>query len=66
MTRPLRLGSAKARVPDAAGAAQALALVGEFNAWDPKPEHWATKNDFGVWGLFLPDGPDGASVIPHG
>ena len=46
-------------------ALQALALVGDFNSWDPQPEHWATKNDFGVWGLFLPDGADNTSVIPH-
>jgi 1,4-alpha-glucan branching enzyme len=44
---------------------QALALIGEFNDWDPKPEHWAVKNDFGVWSLFLPDSEDGVSAIPH-
>ena len=44
---------------------QALALVGEFNNWDPKPEHWGVKNDFGVFELFLPDSEDGASAIPH-
>ena len=44
---------------------QAIALIGEFNNWDPKPDHWAIKNDFGVWNLFLPDGADGTSVIPH-
>eukprot|EP00891_Asterochloris_glomerata_P008249 jgi/Astpho2/8249/Aster-01334 len=31
--------------------ARALALVGEFNNWDPKPEHWGVKNDFGVFQL---------------
>ncbi len=45
--------------------AQALALIGEFNNWDPQPEHWALKNDFGVWSLFLPDGADGTAAIPH-
>lgn len=45
--------------------AKALALVGEFNNWEPQPEHWAIKNDFGVWNLFLPDRPDGTSAIPH-
>ncbi|CAL5225794.1 g8569 [Coccomyxa viridis] len=45
--------------------ARAIALIGEFNNWDPKPDHWAIKNDFGVWSLFLPDGADGTSVIPH-
>ena len=44
---------------------QALALVGEFNNWDPKPEHWGVKNDYGVFQLFLPDSEDGASAIPH-
>ncbi len=46
-------------------AEQALALLGEFNAWEPKPEHWAVKNDFGVWNLFLPDAQDGTPVIAH-
>lgn len=44
---------------------QAVALIGEFNNWDPKDNHWATKNDFGVWGLFLPDNADGTSAVPH-
>jgi 1,4-alpha-glucan branching enzyme len=42
-----------------------LALVGDFNAWSPKDAHWAFKNSFGVWELFLPDLPDGTSAIPH-
>jgi 1,4-alpha-glucan branching enzyme len=45
--------------------ARALALVGEFNSWDPQPEHWAARNDFGVWQLFLPDKVDGTPAIPH-
>jgi 1,4-alpha-glucan branching enzyme len=45
--------------------AKALALVGEFNNWEPRPQDWAIKNDFGVWNLFLPDNPDGTSAIPH-
>ena len=44
---------------------QALALVGEFNSWDPQPEHWTARNDFGVWQLFLPDKADGTPAIPH-
>ena len=44
---------------------QALALIGEFNAWEPRPEHWAIKNDYGVWQLFLPDNADGTSQIVH-
>ena len=46
-------------------AMQAVALIGEFNNWDPQPEHWAFKNEFGVWSLFLPDTADGTSAIPH-
>lgn len=46
-------------------ALQALALIGEFNAWEPQPEHWAIKNDYGVWNLFLPDKPDGTPAIQH-
>jgi 1,4-alpha-glucan branching enzyme len=45
--------------------ARALALTGEFNAWDPAPEHWAVKNEFGVWQLFLPDAADGTPAIAH-
>ena len=44
---------------------QALALVGEFNDWSPKDGHWAFKNPFGVWELFMPDGADGKPMIPH-
>lgn len=44
---------------------QALALIGEFNNWDPKAEHWAIKNDFGVFQLFLPDNADGTPAIQH-
>ena len=44
--------------------AKALALVGDFNDWDPKPEHWAFKNPFGVWELFLPDTEE-AGAIEH-
>lgn len=46
--------------------AKALALVGDFNEWSPKDEHWAIKNPFGVWELFLPDDPTtGAPAVPH-
>ena len=44
---------------------QAVALVGEYNNWDPQAEHWASRNNFGVWQLFLPDSAEGASAIPH-
>lgn len=45
--------------------AKALALVGEFNNWEPTQEHWAIKNEYGVWCLFLPDKPDGSQYITH-
>ena len=45
--------------------AQAISLVGEYNNWDPKPEHWAVRNEFGVWELFLPDSEGGEQAIPH-
>jgi 1,4-alpha-glucan branching enzyme len=44
--------------------AQALALVGDFNSWEPKGDHWALKNDFGSFALFLPD-VDGKPQIAH-
>ncbi|EFJ46288.1 1,4-alpha-glucan branching enzyme II, partial [Volvox carteri f. nagariensis] len=45
--------------------AKALALVGDFNNWTPADSHWAFKNQFGTWELFLPDMPDGTPAIPH-
>ncbi|GIL59739.1 hypothetical protein Vafri_14468 [Volvox africanus] len=45
--------------------AKALALVGDFNNWQPRDHHWAFKNTYGVWELFLPDGPDGSPALPH-
>ncbi len=45
--------------------AQAIALVGDYNSWDPKDDHWAVRNDFGVWELFLPDKADGTQAIQH-
>lgn len=47
-----------------APACQALCLVGEFNDWEPKDNHWAERNDFGVFTLFLPD-VDGKPAIQH-
>lgn len=44
---------------------QAIALVGEFNGWQPQDSDWAVRNDFGVWELFLPDGADGTPAIAH-
>lgn len=48
-----------------APAARSLAVIGEFNNWNPAPEHWASKNPFGVFELFLPDNADGSSMLPH-
>uniref|UniRef100_A0A7R9V751 1,4-alpha-glucan branching enzyme n=1 Tax=Chlamydomonas euryale TaxID=1486919 RepID=A0A7R9V751_9CHLO len=45
--------------------AKAIALVGEFNKWHPQDSHWAVKNEYGVFQLFLADGEDGTPVIPH-
>ena len=45
--------------------AQAVALVGEFNDWEPKENHWAVRNEFGTWELFMPDGRDGTPSIWH-
>lgn len=47
-----------------APAAKAAALVGEFNDWSPADDHWAFKNEYGIWELFLPD-KNGKPVIPH-
>lgn len=32
-----------------APAARAIALVGEYNNWEPAPAHWGIKNEFGVF-----------------
>lgn len=48
-----------------APSAKALALVGEFNSWTPKDEHWAFRNPYGIWELFLPDNEDGSPAVPH-
>jgi 1,4-alpha-glucan branching enzyme len=65
LNRGIRDGKAGLWYREWAPGAKALALVGEFNDWTPKPEHWAVKNSFGVWELFLPDGPGGKPVVPH-
>ena len=48
-----------------AAALQALALIGEFNNWTPGEEHWAQKDDYGVFTLFLADKADGTTQIAH-
>ena len=44
--------------------AQAACLVGEFNGW-AVGKHPCTRDAWGVWTLFMPDGPDGAPAIRH-
>ncbi|XP_039125047.1 LOW QUALITY PROTEIN: 1,4-alpha-glucan-branching enzyme 2-2, chloroplastic/amyloplastic-like [Dioscorea cayenensis subsp. rotundata] len=41
------------------------ALIGDFNNWNPNADVM-TKNEFGVWELFLPNNADGSPPIPHG
>mmetsp|Transcript_10988 Transcript_10988/g.19036 ORF Transcript_10988/g.19036 Transcript_10988/m.19036 type:complete len:859 (+) Transcript_10988:107-2683(+) len=48
-----------------APAAKSLGLTGEFNDWKPEVDHWAVKNSYGVWELFLEDLADGTPAIPH-
>lgn len=74
--RPLAIASTLRASPDRASPlgcgpvathppAQAVALIGDFNGWSPRNNHWAFKNPFGVWELFLADLPDGSPAIPH-
>nr|CAB3446751.1 unnamed protein product [Digitaria exilis] len=45
--------------------AHSAALVGDYNNWDPNADRMS-KNEFGVWEVFLPNNADGSSPIPHG
>lgn len=45
--------------------AKALSLIGDFNGWDHGANP-ASRDDFGVWSLFVPDRPDGSPGIQHG
>ncbi len=48
-----------------APAAHALSLIGDFNGWD-RGAHTMTRDEWGVWHLFLPDGlPHGSRVKVH-
>ena len=44
--------------------AQAVSLIGEFNDWD-RLSHSLTRDEFGVWSLFLPDDTCGDRFV-HG
>ncbi|XP_075095813.1 1,4-alpha-glucan-branching enzyme 1, chloroplastic/amyloplastic-like [Nicotiana tabacum] len=41
------------------------ALIGDFNNWNPNADIM-TRNEFGVWEIFLPNNADGSPAIPHG
>ncbi|XP_043814777.1 1,4-alpha-glucan-branching enzyme 1, chloroplastic/amyloplastic isoform X2 [Manihot esculenta] len=41
------------------------ALIGDFNNWNPNADVM-TRNEFGVWEIFLPNNADGSPPIPHG
>ncbi|OAY72883.1 1,4-alpha-glucan-branching enzyme 1, chloroplastic/amyloplastic [Ananas comosus] len=45
--------------------AKAAALIGDFNNWNPNADVM-TRNEFGVWEIFLPNNADGSPPIPHG
>ncbi|PNY07288.1 starch branching enzyme I [Trifolium pratense] len=45
--------------------AKSAALVGDFNNWNPNADVM-TRDDFGVWEIFLPNNADGSPPIPHG
>lgn len=47
-----------------APAARSLRLVGDFNGWDDR-RHPLTRDEFGVWSLFLPEGRSGGRLV-HG
>ncbi|XP_034694884.1 1,4-alpha-glucan-branching enzyme 1, chloroplastic/amyloplastic-like isoform X4 [Vitis riparia] len=51
--------------------AKSAALIGDFNNWNPNADIMTqvgsrTKNEFGVWEIFLPNNADGSPPIPHG
>lgn len=45
--------------------AKGASLVGDFNNWNPSADIM-TRNEFGVWEIFLPNNADGSPAIPHG
>ncbi|WOL11903.1 1,4-alpha-glucan-branching enzyme 2-2, chloroplastic/amyloplastic-like [Canna indica] len=40
-------------------------LIGDFNNWNPNADVM-TRNEYGVWEVFLPNNVDGSPPIPHG
>ncbi|KAK4800803.1 hypothetical protein SAY86_021290 [Trapa natans] len=45
--------------------AKTAALIGDFNNWNPNADIM-TRNEFGVWEIFLLNKADGSPKIPHG
>ncbi|AED90637.1 1, 4-alpha-glucan branching enzyme protein soform SBE2.2 precursor [Arabidopsis thaliana] len=45
--------------------AKAASLIGDFNNWNSNADIM-TRNEFGVWEIFLPNNTDGSPAIPHG
>ncbi|XP_023746197.1 1,4-alpha-glucan-branching enzyme 1, chloroplastic/amyloplastic isoform X2 [Lactuca sativa] len=45
--------------------AKSASLIGDFNNWNPNADVM-TRNEFGVWEIFLPNNVDDSSPIPHG
>ncbi|KAJ0574591.1 putative 1,4-alpha-glucan branching enzyme [Helianthus annuus] len=45
--------------------AKSASLIGDFNSWNPNADVM-TRNEFGVWEIFLPNNADGSPPIPHG
>ncbi|KAL9249789.1 1,4-alpha-glucan-branching enzyme 1, chloroplastic/amyloplastic-like protein [Drosera capensis] len=45
--------------------AQSACLIGDFNNWNPDA-NVMTRNEFGVWEIFLPNNADGSPAIQHG
>ncbi|KAK6942641.1 Glycosyl hydrolase, family 13, catalytic domain [Dillenia turbinata] len=45
--------------------AKSAALIGDFNNWNPNADVMS-RNEFGVWEIFLPNNADGSPAIPHG
>ncbi|XP_068661481.1 1,4-alpha-glucan-branching enzyme 2-2, chloroplastic/amyloplastic-like [Aristolochia californica] len=45
--------------------AKSASLIGDFNNWNPNADIM-TKDEFGVWEIFLPNNSDGSPPIPHG
>ena len=48
-----------------APAAKAASLIGDFNAWNTE-KNMMSKNEYGVFELFMPNNADGSAAIPHG